>query len=247
MSTDRSRPERIFAPVLVVRLRRPPRSTAEVWRHPSAAEQGMTIKQYAVNHGITLGSAHLLQRVQGRRYTFARDAELQRAISQAGEAGHGLLMDDVFRLIIGMGADDAKAFVTELFRARPPIFSIRHGRLITKLPMETINANLALHVSRLQTRSEAIRRGLADSIAPRRQTGREGAGARQRTANHRADRLHKEIEKVRAELPEHERDNRSAIARALNAAGIAGPGGGKWQSTTVKRIEERVAKLAADE
>ena len=247
MSADEPHARPIFAPVIAVRLRRPPHSAAEVRQHPSTTEQWTTIEQYAANHDLTLEPAHILLRVQGRRYTFSRDAELQRAISLAAEAGHGLLMDDVFRLIDGMQAEAATEFTRELHATRVPIFSIRHGRLFTKLPMDTIKANLNLHVGRFRARSEAIREGLPDNIAPARQTVLAGARARQRMADHQARRLHQEIEKVRAELPEAERDNRSAIARALNAAGISGPGGGAWQGTTVKRIEERVAKLAADQ
>lgn len=244
-------PPRAVAPLIVVRLRRPPRSVDEVWLHPSALEQRLVIHRYAEDHGYPLVPGLAVLRVKGRRHSFKREHKLKNAIDIALAKRLALLMDDVFRLIAGMGAEDAIGFIDELRRSRAPIYSIRHGKMITHMPYETIRSNVRLHEALLRKHSERTKRGLAifarESLTPPSEAMKRSAESRGRIADSRARRLHEEIEKVRAELPEAERNNRSAIARALNAAGIAGPGGGKWQGTTVKRIEERVAKLASDE
>lgn len=240
----------MFVPVVVVRLRRPPRSADDVRHHPSVVEQWTAIKRFAEDHGHELLPGFTVLRVKGRRHSFKGEHELKNAIATALAEHHALLMDDVFRLIAGMNAEEAIGFINELRRSRAPIYSMLHGKAITNMPRETIRSNVALQVERLRKHSERTKQGLANlapgSLTPPKGAMERSARNRRRMADSKARRLHREIEKVRAELPEHERDNRSAIARALNAAGVAGPGGGAWQGTTVKRIEERVAKLASE-
>lgn len=239
---------RAFIPLLVVRLRKRLRSIEEINRHSSASAQWVAIERYAEDKGLSLASRCFVVRMKGRRYTLERDSSLKKAVAKAIEDRHVLLMDDVFRLIAGMEEEPAVAMLTDLLKAKAPIYSILHGNMLTRLPRETIKSNLTLHVGRLRGHSRRIKQGLAiygGNLAPSRKAIKRGAQSRIRTADRRAQALHQEIEKIRAELSENERSNRAAIARALNAAGIQGPGGGAWQGTTVKRIEERVAKFSS--
>ena len=244
---DGPEPPRVFVPLFFVRLRKRAGAVEELRAHPSTMRQWVSIKRYSEDHGLKLGLGRYVTRVKGHRHSDKVGVELQSAIAAALEDHHALLMDDVFRLIEGLDGGAATNFIKELIGARAPIYSILHGNPLATIPRDTIAANLGLHAHRFSNHSASVKKGLADAgmedLAPTQQAITQSVRVRRQAADSRARILHDEIEKARAELPEVKRTNNSAIAHALNAAGIKGPRGSVWQGTTVKRIQDRLAKL----
>lgn len=234
-------------PLIFVRVRSRGRLAGEVRRSRMAAEQMAVIAQWASGAECTL-MAPVIIAVTRAPWHPARDARLTEAIRAALTDKCPLLMDDVLRVADGCDDEDAFRIVRSLIGLGAPIHSIRHGRLLPRIDVTTINREVTLRVAAWRVRSERARHAAAapDQLqpAPSAAARRAALQVRTRQADRQARHLAGEIARIQAGLPDGEQTNCSALARALNAAGVSTPSGrGKWQGTTVTRVLARAGQL----
>ena len=101
----------------------------------------------------------------------------------------------------------------------------------------------------MASRSKAVKEGMflsgAKKGAPPKANQRLGNLANRRNADQRARRHQDFVLKQTAKLPAGEKLSPSALAAALNAAGISTARGGQWTHNTAKDLIARISKLQA--
>lgn len=237
-------------PLAFVKVRSRLRMGSEARGSASAESQFVAIARWAEQQGQTLAKPVLLARTRAS-YHPERDAKLREVIQSARADRRLLVMDDVFQFTRGCDAPEAEEIFRGLWRLEPPIISIRHGAPLLRLKSETINNELRRCVIEFRRRSERAKHAVSShwdlQAAPTDKALRSAARARRLVADHKSRQLAEEIERVTHALPAEKQTNRSAIARALNEAGIAPPSGaGEWQGTTVTRVLDRAQRLGSE-
>lgn len=238
--------EGVSRPLLFVKVRSRLRMGSEARGSASAESQLVTIARWAEQQDQTLAKPVLLARTRAS-YSPEQDPKLCEVIQISRGNRDVLVMDDVFRFTRGCDAAEAEEIFRGLLRLEPLIFSIRHGAPLHRLKSETVRNELLRCAIEFRRRSERGKRAASShgdgQGAPTRQALRSAARARGVIADHKARQLADEIERVTHALPPEKQTNRSAIARALDEAGIAPPSGaGQWQATTVTRVLDRAQR-----
>lgn len=236
-----------WTPLLFVRARSRARMIEEAQSSRSAIEQRVAVERWADRQDRALTKLLLLMRTRAL-YRPDQDEWLRENIRSAKADGRMLVMDDLFRFIDGCDVQDAQQIIMGLLPLEPPIFSIRHGAPLGGLAPAIYRHEIEHRVRDFRSRSERAKRAAADpknlQPAPSPKARRRSTLVRRRLADQSAQRLVEKIDRIRESLPAGERENLSAVARALNNAEIPTPSGaGHWQGITVKRVVDRAARL----
>ena len=239
---------RTLRPLIVVRIRRAMvTSLDEINRSQQFVRQFTAVRQFSDHLDCPLSSPVIVTR-SNAKYLPDQDAHLVAARTNAHVNDQLLVMDDVFRLIDSRSAKQAERGMAGLLLLKPPIYSVSHGRLLLDMPKSLIQSEFADQVRESTLRSKAIRDGLTrlgvERPKPTAEAVQSAIATKKKRADKRAARLIDDINRVIAALPEDRRQNRNAIATALNEANVPPPSGrGRWQGITVKRVLDRAGSL----
>lgn len=184
------------------------------------------------------------------RGSFVSREKFRRALEVARSCGADLLLADIKELLartpsdqIGKCADALNTVDVEVWDA-----SLRRTWQSMTGPERQDVVITAAQTNK--ARSKAVKTGIrlsrTEKTTPLNANYKHGNRANRRSADERANRLRAFVQSEIANLPEGEALSPSALAAALNAAGVPSPRGGSWSHNTAKDLIARVRSLPGE-
>jgi hypothetical protein len=184
-----------------------------------------------------------------RTTPFVSREKFRRAVNAARNGGADLLLADIRELITRTRRDRMIECVDALDALEVEIWDASLGRTWRSLKPDERYFLITGTAHASKSRSDAVKAGLQLSrpkdIAPNANY-KSGVRANRRYADERA-RLHRDfVLGEMAKLLPGETLSPTALATALNAAGVLSARGGRWSHNTAKDLIARIDKMAVD-
>ena len=239
----------VFRPVYVAQAKTRFVSLERVLKMPQVISQVSTVNHFANDIDRTLLELVVIKRTQAK-FDPATDKVFQKLLDVTKSGQEIILIDNFLRLIDCRDYSLAVCQADYLKMNVPTLFSIEHGSILKTIPRKIIVSAVAARARQSKFRSESIKKGLQEkeefvgATKPTRKAIDNAATRKSQIADFKAQALFQEIERVRQSMPLESRGNLTALADAMNVAGIeTSSGGGQWQRITVKRVLDRMDRI----
>jgi len=235
-----SSPETLF--IQVVRTNGRAKRLADLMKQQDVILQNIAFSAYKTAYGLTSYEPFLIRRGTGH-FDPSTDPDVLKMVARAEDSASAVI-DDFRRLIDFSDMKKAKDQILFLTKNFPTLYSIEHGTHLHQLTARRLAQITLMEAAKIELRSKAGQQAARTAGPLLRKTVSLRANKRKsRQADRTAKYLIHKTEEIRTSLPEGQRNNKAAIARALQEAGIPTPSNkGRWQSTTVARIYERAGE-----
>jgi len=188
--------------------------------------QRAAVARFAEANGLAIAGEHIEIETGRGEDALERRPQLAAALAAARKAKCAIVVAKLDRLSRDV------AFIASLMVQRVPFIVAELGPDVDPFMLH-IYAALAEKERRLI--SQRTRAALAQAKARGTKLGNAGlAAANRAAARERAEQLRPVLDEIAARSLNEQ-------ARELNARGIAGPNGGAWSATSVKRVRARLA------
>lgn len=180
---------------------------------------------------------------------FVLREKFRRTVDLARGVGADLLLANIRELMARTKRDRISECADALDALDVEVWDASAGRTWQSMTDDE-RRSLVIHAAQeSKSRSETVKAGIRLSgtkkAAPPNANYRRGNQANRHKANERASRLRNFVLTEIAKLPEGEELSPSALAEALNSAGIPSARGGSWSHNTAKDLIARVRNLPA--
>ncbi len=235
-----SSPETLF--IKVVRTNGRAKPLTDLMNQQDVILQNIACNAYKTAYGLTSHDTMLIRRGTGH-FDPSTDPDVLKMVARAQDSA-SVVIDDFRRLVDFSDVGRAKTQFAFLMQCVPALYSIEHGTHLHQFTAKRFHQITLMEAAKLELRSKAGQQA-ARTAGPllRKTVSLRANKGKSRQADRTAKYLIRKIEEIRPSLPEGERSNKAAIARALQQAGVPTPSRkGRWQSTTVARLYERAGE-----
>ncbi|TIN79761.1 hypothetical protein [Mesorhizobium sp.] len=179
-----------------------------------------------------------------RTAPFVSRERFRQAITVARNAGADLLLADIRELMDRTTRDQIIKCVDVLNALDIEVWDASSSRTWQSMTQDE-RGSLIIDAARMnKSRSEPVKAGIrlsrTEKAALPNANYKLGNRANRRNANQRAHRLQDFVLKEMAKLPAGKKLSPSALATALNAAGVSSARGGRWTHNTAKDLIARI-------
>lgn len=205
---------------------------------PGASKQILAAKDYAASRGYAIDRWFQDHNTYTRAVPLLQP-EFRRAARWAREHGVPILIESFGRLTRNLDPDEAVAELVRLRDTGVEIIDCGAELRLSSAGDEVIRFGIRQARRSTNLRAVTTRVGIErKSGAPRKPKRRRITRARL-NADQFAAHTEEMIKELRAKMPEDQRQNLSALARALNEHGYTAARGGSWSAQTVRRSLKR--------
>ncbi|PBB39609.1 hypothetical protein [Mesorhizobium sp. WSM3868] len=239
---------RLLVAYSFVYVRRQPNSPAEVNANSALRRQLTTQRKFE-----KASNGRILKVIPdwstSRTTPFSSRENFRNAVEVARSAGADLLLADIAELIERTTLNQIARCVDALNALDVELWDATLARTWRAMGLDERGSFVKSAMEISKSRSEAVRAGIQLSrtkkAAPPNLNYKHGNHANRRNADKRASRLLPFVLGEMAKLTTGEKLSPSALAAALNAAGVSTARGGQWTHNTAKDLIARIGKLRA--
>ncbi|MER8857018.1 hypothetical protein NKI09_05065 [Mesorhizobium sp. M0757] len=224
---------------------RQPRTLSELRNLPWLNLQRRMIQHWASANNYHLAHT-LFKKTTNTETAFTESLEFRTALRRAGELKCSLVMADISESLSRTPAEKIVGCVKALDSILVDIWDVRRNDHWRSLSLEMRNNLMNRAVTVRVSREKAIRNGLRTAATrkkPSADNGKRGNSANQAKADAFARELAGFVGSQKAKLTPDAKISPSALAHALNEAGVLSPRSGLWKHNSAKNLLERVEKL----
>lgn len=184
-----------------------------------------------------------------RRAPFVSRQKFRQAVTAARSAGADLLLADIRELIEHTRRDQIMRCFSVLNTLDVEVWDASLHRSWGSMTEDEQRSLITGAARTMASRSKAVKQGISlagiKKGAPPKANRQLGNLANRRGADERARRHQDFVLNEMAKLPAAQKLSPSALAAALNAAGVASARGGQWTHNTAKDLIARIGQLPA--
>ena len=182
-----------------------------------------------------------------RQRRFSATNDFRRAVESAVRSNGSLILGDIAELLRRTSFDQIVLCIDELSRTGVPTLDAASGRLFSSFDSVELSEMTRQAGRERKARSQAVKDGLAlagkPKKAPPRSNGIRGGNAYKLKADRSALRLADFVRGEMAKLPPGADMSPSALAKALNAAGIPATRSSTWGHNSARNLLRRLTAL----